>query len=345
MILSGYENLGKNGVDGKCFAWKLSEKSNIVESAAFTKNSKNSISTNVCGYTSSVSSGCILKSIDAACRFCRTGKLLPFQRILTSKEIAKENIFMVLMDMNYPKVPTVKNASREFAYMGQGEPGYAYSQLRLAIKITDYVLKSLHQETHRHIISTCGIPEMMSNALFDISNNFYNERITFHFSLHLIRNRDSLMPINLVYPYKETLKELYKVKSITGEKPCIGILLFPEFSPNNQPITYSNNFDNIERILRELDPEKVRLSFSELNTNNDVGKAKKFDADFIMQINKLAENMGFESKYFSSFGKDEYTACGTLGGKERLLPISENIRKLESEAETLISNAIQNLDI
>ena len=347
MILSGYENLGNEGKDGKCYAWKLCDSEHFVESAAFTNHSKNNVSdsSNICGYTSSVSAGCILQSMNVACKFCRTGKVLPFQRMLTSKEIAKENIVMVLMDIYYPKVSKVRLAEREFAYMGQGEPGYSYTQLRQAIKITDYVMSALNQKVHRHIISTCGIPELISNVLFDIKNHFYNERITFHFSLHLIDNRSSLMPINSIYTYKETLNLLYKVKEITGEKPCVGILLFPGFSPNDKSIVYTNSVINIEKLLMELDPSKVRLSFSELNSTSDIGKAKYFEIDNIKKILNMSSNMGFEAKYFSSFGRDEYSACGMLGGKERLIYSSENLHEIELEADELIEKAISHLSI
>lgn len=342
MKLSGYENLGLDTCEGKCYAWELNTKTKYVESAAFTNHRKNDItnSENICGYTSSVSSGCILKSMKAECKFCRTGNTLPFTRILTSEEIAKENILMVLIDINFPVIPKVKFAAREFAYMGQGEPGYSYTQLRKAIRITNYAMKVLKQKTHRHIISTCGIPEMINNALFDIQNQFFDERITFHFSLHLTNMRDLLMPINKIYNYKIVLNELYKVKNITGEKPCIGILLFPKFSPLDKSLVYSNNIMNIENILKELDPSKVRLSFSELNVTNDIGKSKHFDENNIKKIINLASAMGFESKYFSSFGQKEYSACGMLGGKKRLIPVNENIKKLETEADLIIKEAM-----
>jgi hypothetical protein len=49
---------------------------------------------------------------------------LPFSDMLSSYDIAKQNVFMVLADMNCSEHSELHQSPREFAYMGQGESGY-----------------------------------------------------------------------------------------------------------------------------------------------------------------------------------------------------------------------------
>lgn len=85
----GYDILGENKMEGIRYAWKEERYSRYIESAAFINKSKGK-EENICGYTTSVSSGCILAAQRIPCSFCRTGKLLPFGGFLTYKEIAKQ---------------------------------------------------------------------------------------------------------------------------------------------------------------------------------------------------------------------------------------------------------------
>ena len=55
------------------------------------------------------------------------------------------------------------------------------------------------------------------------------------------------------------------------------------------------------------------------------------------QLVELANKMGFETKLFSSFGKEKQTACGMLGGKEPDNIVSERWNELEKETDRLIA--------
>ena len=327
----GYDILENEGLR---YAWSGSRFKNYIESAAFANRSKGK-KEDICGYTTSVSLGCLLRSQGMQCAFCRTGNLLPFGGLLTYKEIAKQNVFMVLSDIYCTDHPELATKKREFAYMGQGEPGFSYSQLRLAIELTNRIMKELNQEVYRHIFATCGVTEAVYQYIEDIKS-FYSERVTLHYSLHATEGRDLIMPINKVYPYTDVLQLMNGVADINSDKPCVGILLFNNFSPKGRSFNYSNTFESINSLMKQLNPEKCRLSFCEFNESADLGNADKFSIEEANRILMNAHEKGFEAKLFSSFGREKQTACGMLGGKKPEHPLSEKWKKLNTYANELI---------
>lgn len=330
----GYDRLGKDNIEGLRFAWKKENVSNYIESAAFI-NRRKDINENICGYTTSVSAGCVLRTFKSQCSFCRTGNLLPFAGFLSYKEIAKQNVFMVLTDMYCKDNPNLANKKREFAYMGQGEPGYSYSQVRLAIELTNRIMRQLDQSVYRHVFATCGVPEAIYAYKNDL-RDFFTERVTLHFSLHATQQRSKVMPINDLYSYKDIISSLDDILDISGEKPCIGIMLFQNFKPYNKIFDYTNSYDVIKKILLELDPLKIRLSFCEYNESSDIGSAMTYSIEEAYAILQMAKKLGFEAKLFSSFGKEKQTACGMLGAKEPEKRASIHWQELDEMANELI---------
>ena len=339
--ISGYDLLGENGKDGIRYAWHYSNSKSIVESAAFNKKSKLEECENISGYTTSVSAGCILKPLGLACRFCRTGTMLPYKGMLTAYDIAKQNVFMVLTDMNCSDHKNLCLNSREFAYMGQGEPGYSYAQVREAIRITDKVMQDLNQHVHRHIVATCGVPEMIAAYKDDMKHHSFESRVTMHFSLHAIHNREFIMPINKQYSYRLSLAQLEDIFDITGEKPCIGIMLFNNYIPNGYKTSYSNDFSQLELIANELNPSKVRVSLCEFNSSADTGKSDSYTYEESMVLKSIFEERGFDVKLFSSFGREKNAACGTLGGKLPDYSVGNKWKDLELMANQLVSKYIE----
>lgn len=297
--LIGYDVLGTNQHEGIRYAWKHSSAVSLVESAAFTQHSKSS-DNSVCGYTASVSSGCILNAKNLACKFCRTGTQLPFGGLLTASEIAKQNVFMVLSDMYCSDHEVIRTNAREFAYMGQGEPGFSYRQVRDAIRLTNIAMKELGQQVFRHIVATSGVPHMIRAYIEDLREDFFSSRTTMHFSLH------GTTSVNSDQSFTTTMKD-------------------------------------IKVILSELDPVVYRLSFCEFNGYSDLGTFVPYDLSLSAEILAYARNLGFEAKLFSSFGKDEVTACGMLGGKHPDNVPSEKWLELEQLAEQIISSAISTI--
>lgn len=329
----GYDKLNE-GQDGLRYAWGEKGHTPYLESAAFVNKTKNILG-DVCGYTTSVSKGCVLSTLGLACKFCRTGNCLPFDGLLSECEIAKQNVFMVLTDIYCDKNPEIKSKKREFAYMGQGEPGFSYKQVRTAIEITNSVMKELGQTVYRHIFATCGVPSALRAYAEDV-RSFFTERVTLHFSLHATRQRDMIMPINRAYPYQDSLKEIYKIYDICKEKPCIGILLLNDFQPNNAEDSYTNSIEEVILIAKELNPEKCRLSLCEFNPSPDIGKSAIYSSAEAEELLKTVQELGFEAKLFSSFGQREQTACGMLGGKEPTHYASDKWLELDKIATELV---------
>ena len=334
----GYDLLGYAGSDGIRYAWTYMGSNQLLESAAFPQHRKDSCD-NISGYTTSVSLGCILQQMGYSCRFCKTGTQMQFIDLLSPFDIAKQNVFMVLSDINCSEHKMCQQSPKEFAYMGQGEPGYSYIQLREAIKLTDIVMNMLGQKVHRHIISTVGIPEMIEAYKGDLRSSFYNNRVTLHYSLHATIERQVIMPIEGKYSFLLVLNSMSGVKALSGEKPCIGILLFNEFSPKNSFVSYTNDLDHIIEILHYIDPEYYRLSFCDFNACEDVGNSKKYEKTVAHDVLEYALNKGYDAKLFSSFGKEESSACGMLGGKEPMMQPNLRWSKLENEAESLLLEA------
>lgn len=332
----GYDKLGVEKQDGLRFAWKKENCLNFIESAAFVDRRKNK-KEGICGYTTSVSSGCILRTLKLQCSFCRTGNVIPFSGLLSYKDIAKQNVFMVLADMYCDDHHLLALRQREFAYMGQGEPGYSYSQVRLAIELTNRIMRKLGQTVYRHVFATSGIPESIYAYKDDIQH-FFTERVTLHFSLHAADQRNNIMPINKLYSYQEVIPILNEIHDISGEKPCVGIMLFQDFKPYRKDFKYTNSYDEIKKILSELNPEKCRLSFCEYNESDDIGTAEIYQPDSAETIMNLANNLGFEAKVFSSFGKEKQTACGMLGAKKPEKLASEQWLRLDDMANKLIED-------
>lgn len=340
MTIEGYDLLGKDGADGIRYAWKINGSSNYVESAAFVNKTK-AIESDICGYTTSVSSGCILRSEGIPCSFCATGNRLPFSRLLTAKEIALQNVFMVLTDIECDNHPELRSKEREFAYMGQGEPGFSYSQMRYAIEITNDVMRKLNQKVYRHIFATCGMPEAIRQYRNDINNKYFSERVTLHLSLHSVTERCKVMPINNIYPIEEVITEVEKIYSISGEKPCVGILLFNHFTKKNVIEDYSNDINEIKKIMSILNPKLVRLSFCEYNPIFQDEKNEVYSEKQTKEIIRIAHEYGFETKLFSSYGREKKTACGMLGGKEPDVSASSKWKLLEQKATQLVEESME----
>ena len=98
----GFSHLGQVNADGIRYVWQLRDNAPYIESAAFRARAKiptSDADSHISAYTTSVSGGCALTAAKVPCRFCRTGNTLRFSGHLSAKEIALQNVFMVLSDM------------------------------------------------------------------------------------------------------------------------------------------------------------------------------------------------------------------------------------------------------
>ena len=336
--IKGYDLLGKAKTEGIRYAWGSERFGSLVESAAFNTRTKLG-GEPICAYTTSVSAGCVLRAQGKACSFCRTGKTIPFGGLLTYKEIAKQNIFMVLSDIHCDDLPELADRPREFAYMGQGEPGFSYSQVRMAIELTNRVMKRLGQTVYRHIFATSGVPEAI-NAFKDDVEHYFTERVTLHLSLHAFDKRNQLMPVNSIYPIEEVVAQTNGLSKLTKEKTCVGILLFRNYKAQNSKEPYSTTVETVKPLFDMLDPCEYRLSFCELNPSHEIGEADIYPEAEALALLRYAKECHFEAKLFASFGREELTACGMLGGKTPEKEPSSKWIELETIAEKLIVESL-----
>ena len=177
----------------------------------------------------------------------------------------------------------------------------------------------------------------------DMLSGYFDERVTLHFSLHLIEDRARIMPINNKYPYQDVLNAMNDIVDITGEKPCIGILLFKDYTPIESNYVYSNDLEKIDDILGIINPLKFRISFCEFNNSDDIGHSSSYNEIETNAILTYALSQGFEAKLFSSFGKKEQSACGMLGSKRPDFMPSKKWIQLDEEADRLISVAMEKI--
>ncbi len=316
--LKGYVLIGPRGKNGIKYIWEKNEK--IVESLAFNErinsNEITEVDKKTSAYTASVSQGCILAVDNTQCAFCETGNRR-FSGYLTAEDIALQNIFMAEYDSDCPSYPGVRNNLREFAYMGQGEPGYAYHLIRKSILLTDYAMQKIEQKIARYIISTCGINGFIPLLINDIKSGIYKNRISLHFSLNAIgNNRDILMPINRDNCYKEFLKECELLYNLTNEKIAVSLIVFNDLSikRNENKFSYTLNRDTVKDILNVLNPEIFRIDLRDFNSNI-LCRQENVSNEYATNLLNEVKNSGYEAKLFSCFGESEYAACGMLSSR------------------------------
>lgn len=198
----------------------------------------------------------------------------------------------------------------------------------------------LGQSVYRHIIATSGVTEMINAIKTDIESNYFKSRITMHFSLHATRDRGKVMPIDMVYPFDMVIEQLRKVSEVSGEKICLGFLLFNNFKPKGLGFEYTTKLEDLNEIFSIADSEHFRFSFCEYNGSPDIGTSQEFSEHEANRICEYTKGKGYESKLFSSFGKEEETACGMLAGKLPEHSASLKWVKLEKYAEELIDEAL-----
>jgi adenine C2-methylase RlmN of 23S rRNA A2503 and tRNA A37 len=331
----GYELIGSGGgTEGIRYLWEYN--SMKFDSVVFNQRAKiiaDNDDKNISAYTTSVSFGCYTNLIGLPCKFCSTGRLT-YNGNLTANEIALQNIFMAYRDITCESFPEVRNHKREFAYMGQGEPGFAYPQIRNAIILTDEVMKNLNQSVHRHLISTVGIPEMIETLVSDIKAKVFKNRITLHFSLHTTENREKLIPVNSIYPFEDVLKVSELYYKCTGEKISIAILMFQNFLKKGDARTiFITNKALLDNITKYLNPEIHRINLLEFNVCEKVGKDHIYPRHLQDDLANHLRNKNFETKLFSSFGSNQFAGCGLLESNENKIKkgreqISEDYQKI-----------------
>lgn len=310
--IEGHHLLGSLGEDGIKYYWKRSDQ--IVESLAFNKRLKisfgNEDDIKTSAYTISTSIGCQLAVTDEQCLFCGTGTR-PFISNLRAEEIALQCIFMAEYDSNCTSYPQVRDNKREFAFMGQGEPGMNYIAIREAILLNDYVMERIGQNVSRYIICTSGVTDFIPCLAEDIKRGIFAHPITVHFSLNAIGpERSELMPMNGTYDYHEFLEQCKMLYQITKRKISVGLLMFSHYHLENEK-EYTLTEDKLDMVLNELDSDVFRIDLCTVNKGGK-GKQNKLSNEAANILLTKVKNKGFEGKIFSSFGDSDNSGCGML---------------------------------
>lgn len=342
--LIGYVLLGGRGIDGIKYIWEREGKK--VESLAFNRRLKDSQDLGVhriSAYTISVSHGCRLSADNRQCKFCQTGTV-PYRGDITAEDIALQNIFMAEYDSDCPSFPQVRGNEREFAFMGQGEPGFCYPAVQRAIQLTDHAMDRIRQIVHRYIISTCGIPDFVPTLADDIRKGMYKNKVTLHFSLHAVGDeRSLLMPINAVYNYKQFISECEKLYDVTHEKIGVGILMFDSYrflGEGGGSKSYTLTETRLDKILRELNRDVFRIDLCDVNRTS-CGNQNSLSNERATKLLELVKGKGFEAKLFSSFGDSEHSGCGMLDSlAEDLTPPGNKTNIQFNKAVDLLNEAI-----
>ena len=309
--LKGFQLLGDRGCDGIKYVWGNAS-NQFVESIAFNRRTKfptSDADNNTSAYTISSSIGCQLSTFDMQCVFCQTGanKYYP----LTADDLALQCIFMAEYDSNCLSYPEVRDHAREFAFMGQGEPGFCYDTVKRAILLNDYAMKKIGQKVSKYIISTCGITDFMSSLIDDCGKNVYSNNVTLHFSLNTIgKDRDMIMPINQMFCYDGFMEKCKLFYNQTQEKIVVSILLMVDYKTNNGQYI-SLDTTKLQSILALLDPTIFKLDFCTVN-KTPLGSQRQLSNEDSNRYLKIAEDMGFECKLFSSIGDSSLVGCGVL---------------------------------
>lgn len=295
--IEGYTLLGSLGCDGIKYYWKKKEL--CVESIAFNKRLKNSISKEdsiTSAYTISTSFGCQLSATKQQCRFCETGTK-SFGGNLSAEDIALQCIFMAEYDSNCPSYPQVRTNMREFAFMGQGEPGYNYAAVKQAIIMTDYVMEQLGQTVSRYIISTCGVSGFIPSLIQDIKSGIFKNKVTIHLSLHDIdQERSEIMPINENDDYKETIEYCKALYRVTREKIGVGILMFDKYECKGIK-SRTLTPERLEKILSVLDNEMFKIDLCTVNKTSAGKQKHQLSNETANQLHNVAEKKVLKLSY------------------------------------------------
>ena len=334
--LYGYQLIGGFGCDGIKYVWKKNTDI-CIESLAFNRRVRlqpNVEDNNTSAYTISTSMGCQLSAFGMQCIFCQTGanSYVP----LTAEEIALQCIYMAEYDSDCKSYPNVRTNKREFAFMGQGEPGFNYTQIKRAILLTDAAMKEIKQSVSRYIISTSGINDFMPELIRDLKNKVYSNRVTIHFSLNAVgEDRSKIMPINNMYDYKDFIKSCHYLYDETKEKIGVGILLMVDYQTKKGDYL-SIDAGKIKAILNELDSTIFKIDFCTVN-KTDMGSQPQLSNEAAMRYLSIAKELGFECKLFASFGDGENAGCGMLKSSLDEVDISEE----QSESMIHYHNAVK----
>ena len=314
--IEGYVLIGTQGREGIKYVWRSDEM--IFESIALNQkqygNLRGEQDSTISTYAASVSSGCILKASEKGCSFCSGGKI-PYKGLLTSQDIALQNVFMSIYDDDCGCHEYLRDNKREFSYTAQGEPGYSYNQVREAIILTEKILLNGKKDDliTRHIIYTCGITDFFNALARDINNGVFKKPISLHVSLNAVGDkRRIMMPVDDLYNHNQVLEKCRELQKKTNGKIgkiVINLIAFDNYEYKG--FQYSLNEDSINKILCVInDPSVFRINIYDYYSERLMTKNKGNEQ--IENIYRVISEAGYEVKACHCWGEGVKSSFGML---------------------------------
>ncbi len=248
---------------------------------------------------------CISSQVGCAmgCKFCLTGTQ-KLTRNLTAGEIVSQ--FMVARDA-YDEWPSPTLQTRylsNIVMMGMGEP----------LQNEDNVIKALNIlsdgdgiaiSRRRITMSTCGIAPKICSVLEKTG-------VRLAISLHAPNNeiRNSLMPINKVYPIEQILAQAQKYQQKDGSRYVTFEYLMLD-GINDSPA-------QAKELVALLKKHKIRATFNLIPFNPWAGSDFKPSTDQkVKAFADILNKAGFAAPVRTARGGDISAACGQLKSKNK----------------------------
>ncbi len=236
---------------------------------------------------------CISSQVGCArkCKFCATGKLGLTRNLLTSEIVGQ-----LLLARKYIKNRKLTNV----VFMGMGEPLDNYDNVIHAVRIfTDE--SAINLSSRKITISTCGvIPKI--NLL---ANEDVKVKLAVSLNAVLDAKRDSIMPINKIFPLAELKKALLDFRHKTSYKITFEYVMIKNFNIGN---------DDVRALLKFLGDQSCKLNLIAWNPVLGLDYEAP-NQNEIEEFKAKLSQLQCPIIQRDSRGNDINGACGQLAGK------------------------------
>ncbi len=229
------------------------------------------------------------------CKFCATGQG-GLKRNLTADEIVEQVIYFA----RYLKTQDAHVTN--IVFMGMGEPFSNYDEVLSAIKLL-HDPEGFNLGARHMTVSTCGlVPGIKKLAAEKLQVNLA-------ISLHAANDalRDSLMPVNKLFPLRELMAAVDDYAAATNRKVLFEYLL----------IDGVNDSDEAAEDLVKLLGHNRRLFQVNLIKYHQTGKFMPSPQDQRERFMQILRDNGILVTFRVSFGEDIDAACGQLAARAK----------------------------
>lgn len=186
----------------------------------------------------------------------------------------------------------------EISFMGMGEPLLNFNN----------VIKTIEHLTNNGetvAISTIGFPK----KIYDILNYDLNKYPRLQLSFHSLKDRESLIPLERLFPFVDTYAAGVMYAKITKTPLSLNWVLLQGIN---------DSLEHAENIAKFIDPEICRLNITSYvgnRYNQTKPQDKKVFIEKIRTTSKEIHSKELEVHSFDVLGNDINAGCGQLVGK------------------------------